>query len=190
MKIRQTARHFAWKKSLELPGVRAVAKRGLVKLHVKIFSKKADEAHREERTDHLDGFFDATMDMYLAALQAGYTEAEAREITHIVGTFDFYNHGWAEMMEFPPSELSDHYRRYASFFDDHGVSIDDPLGEFRPVDGIPDAPTTPDRLDEADFENAEAGYEDDVYVETEDGEVQRGDIDEPEDVEPVEQPKD
>ncbi|GAA0284978.1 DUF6149 family protein [Halobacterium noricense] len=188
VKLHQNAKHFASRKALELPGVRSVAKRGLVDLHVRIFSGKADEARREERRDHLEDFFDATMDMYLAALQEGYSEAEARETTHIVANFDFYNHGWAEMMEFPPSELTDHYERYAEFFDAHGISVDDPLGEFRPADGVAEAPATPERLDEADFEHAEGGYADDVYVETEDGEVQRGDVEEPDDVDPSKRP--
>ncbi|CQH59705.1 uncharacterized protein HHUB_3041 [Halobacterium hubeiense] len=188
MKLHQNAKHFASRKALELPGVRSVAKKGLVDLHVRIFSGKADEAHREQRRAHLEDFFDATMDMYLAALQAGYTEAEARETTHIVANFDFYNHGWAEMLEFPPEELTDHYERYEAFFDAHGISVDDPLGEFRPAGGIADAPATPERLDEADFEHAEGGYADDVYVETDDGEVQRGDIEEPEDVDPSKSP--
>ena len=188
MKLRQNVRHFASRKALELPGVRNVVRPKLVDLHVGIFGDKAPEADRPEREEHLEGFFDATMDMYLAALNEGYTEAEARETTHIVANFDFYNHGWAEMMEFPPAELSEHYERYADFFDRHGITIDDPLGEFRPEDGIPDAPTTPERLDDADFENADAGYEDDVYVETEDGDVQRGDVEEPEDVDAEDSP--
>ncbi|MFB6072104.1 MAG: DUF6149 family protein [Halobacterium sp.] len=188
MKISQNVRHFASRKALEIPGVRDVVRSKLVDLHTRIFLEKAPEADREARRDHLDGFFDATMDMYLAALQEGYTEAEARETTHIVATFDFYNHGWAEMMEFPPDELSEHYQRYADFFDRHSVSVDDPLGEFRPADGVPDAPTTPERLDDADFENADAGYEDDVYVETEDGDVKRGDVEEPDDVEADDSP--
>ena len=188
MKIRQNVRHFASRKALELPGLRDVVRPKLVDLHVRIFADKAPEAQRAEREDHLAGFFDATMDMYLTALQEGYTEASAREITHIVGTFDFYNHGWAEMMEFPSDELAAHYERYAGFFDAHGVSIDDPLGEFRPAGGIPDAPTTPEKLDEANFENAAAGYDDDVYVETEEGEVRRGDVEEPDDVDPDDSP--
>ena len=188
MKIRQNVRHFASRKALELPGVRSVARRGLVDLHVRIFLDKADEGHREARRAHLDDFFDATMDTYVAALDSGYSEAEAREITHVQANFDFYNHGWTEMMEFPPAELSDHYDRYRGFFDAHDVSVDSPLGEFRPVDGVADAPATPERLDEADFENAEGGYADDVYVETEDGDVQRGDVEEPEDVDPSKSP--
>jgi len=188
MKLRQNVRHFASKKALEVPGLRDVVNDKLVDLHTGIFLDKAPEARREERRDHLDGFFDATMDMYLAALQAGYPEAEAREMTHIVANFDFYNHGWAEMMEFPGDELSGHYDRYAGFFDEHGISVDDPLGEFRPVDGVPDAPATPEKLDDAAFENAAGGYEDDVYVETDDGDVQRGGVQEPNEVDPEDSP--
>jgi len=188
MKIRQNVRHFASRKALELPGLRDVVRPKLVDLHVRIFADKAPEDRREEREPRLEGFFDATMDMYLTALQEGYTEAEAREITHVVGTFDFYNHGWAEMMEFPPDELAAHYDRYASFFEAHGIDIDDPLGEFRPEGGIPEAPTTPEKLDDGEFENAAAGYSDDVYVETEDGEVKRGDVEEPEDVDADDSP--
>jgi hypothetical protein len=189
MKLRQNVRHFASKKALEVPGLRDVVNDKLVDLHTSVFLDKAPEARREERRDHLDGFFDATMDMYLAALRAGYPEAEAREMTHVVANFDFYNHGWAEMMEFPGGELGDHYDRYADFFDEHGVSVDDPLGEFRPADGVPDAPATPGKLEDAEFENAAAGFADDVYVETDDGTVERGGAgDEPEDVDPEDSP--
>jgi len=188
MKLRQNARHFASRKALELPGVRTVAKKGLVDLHTRIFIGKADEADRAERRDHLDSFFAATIDMYLAALQTDYSEAEAREITHIVANFDFYNHGWTEMMEFPADELDDHYDRYGEFFESHGVTIDDPLGEFEPADGIPDAPATPEKLDAGEFEHAEAGYADDVYVEDESGEVHAGPRDEPADVDPSDAP--
>jgi len=188
MKLRQNVRHFASRKALEVPGLRDVVHDKLVDLHTGIFLDRAPEAHRDEREPHLDGFFDATIDMYLAALQAGYPEAEAREITHVVANFDFYNHGWAEMMEFPGDELGEHYDRYAGFFDGHGVSVDDPLGEFRPADGIPDAPATPEKLDEAAFENADAGYEDDVYVETGEGDVERGGVAEPGEVDPEDSP--
>jgi hypothetical protein len=188
MKLRQNVRHFASKKALEVPGLRDVVSDKLVDLHTSVFLDKAPEDRREERREHLDGFFDATMDMYLAALQSGYPEAEAREITHIVANFDFYNHGWAEMMEFPADELAEHYDRYAGFFDDHAISIDDPLGEFRPADGVPDAPSTPGKLEDADFENAAGGYEDDVYVETEDGDLEQGGTDEPDDVDPEDSP--
>jgi len=30
------------------------------------------------------------MDVYVTALQAGFEEAQAREITHILANFDFY----------------------------------------------------------------------------------------------------
>jgi hypothetical protein len=180
MKIRQNVRHFAARKALEVPVVRDVVHDRLVDLHTRIFLGRADDEHREDRRAHLDAFFDGTIDMYLAALQAGYTEAEAREITHVVANFDFYNHGWTEMMEFPGDELDDHYERHREFFERHGVRIDDPLGEFAP-DSIPDAPATPEKLDDPDWEHAEGGYADDVYVEDTEGEIQRGDVDEPED---------
>lgn len=182
MKLRQNVRHFASRKALELPGIRTVTKRGLVDLHTRIFVGKADPAHAEERREHLDAFFDATMDSYLAALQEGAPEAEAREITHIQANFDFYNHGWTEMMEFPADELEQHYERYEAFFERHAISIADPLGEFAPSDGIPEAPSTPEKLEDPEHPHAEGGFADDVYVEGEDGEVRVGGGDEPADV--------
>ena len=171
MKIRQNIRHWAAKKALTTPVVGDVANDKLVDLHTSIFLNKADEDRREERRDHLDSFFDATMDTYVAALEAGFPEAEAREITHVQANFDFFNHGWTEMMEIPGDELEAHYRRYESFFGDHGITIDDPLGAFRPPEGIVEAPETPEKLDEPEYENALAGFADDVYVETDDGET-------------------
>ena len=50
----------------------------LVDLYTRIFLDRADEAHREERRARLEAFFDASIDCYVAALQAGYPEAEAR----------------------------------------------------------------------------------------------------------------
>jgi hypothetical protein len=188
MKIRQSIRHFATKQALQIPGLRAATTRALVSLHTRVFLERADPEHRDERRDHLDGLFAATTAMYLAALQDGYDEATAREITHIVANFDFYNHGWTEMMEFPGSELDTHYERYRSFFEAHGVAIDNPLGTFLPPGGLPEAPATPERLDEAAYESAEGGYADDVYVEAEDGEVRKGGGDEPEDVDPSRAP--
>ncbi|MFB6151544.1 MAG: DUF6149 family protein, partial [Haloarculaceae archaeon] len=105
-----------------------------------------------------------------------------REITHVQANFDFYNHGWTEMMEFPADELEDHYERYREFFADHGITIDDPLGEFAPADGLPAAPSTPGKLDDPEHPHAEGGFADDVYVETEDGEVVVGGTEEPDDV--------
>ncbi|WP_207587004.1 DUF6149 family protein [Halomontanus rarus] len=181
MKIRQNARHFASRKALETPVVRSVAVSGLVRLHTKIFLGKADPDHADARKDHLDAFFECTMDTYLEALRAGYSEAEAREITHVQANFDFYNHGWTEMMEFPGDELEDHYERYEEFFTTWGITIDDPLGEFRNRE-IPEAPSTPEKLENPDHPHAEGGFADDVYVENEDGELVVGGQSEPADV--------
>ncbi|MFC7212806.1 DUF6149 family protein [Saliphagus sp. GCM10025334] len=182
MKLRQNARHFASRKALETPVVRSLAISGLVRLHTKIFLGKADPARADERKAHLDGLFEATMDSYLEALRAGYSEAEAREITHIQANFDFYNHGWTEMMEFPADELEDHYDRYHDFFATWGITIDRPLGEFRPDGGLPEAPSTPERLENPEHPHAEGGFADDVYVENEDGELVVGGQDDPENV--------
>ena len=189
MKIRQNVRHWAAKKALTAPVIGDIANDKLVDLHTGIFLDKADEARREERREHLDEFFDATMDTYVAALRAGFTEAQAREITHVQANFDFFVHGWTEMMEIPGDELEAHYRRYEEFFVEHAITIDDPLGEFRPADGIADAPATPESLEQPEYENAIAGFADDVYVETADGETLVGDgTDEPDDVDPTEAP--
>jgi hypothetical protein len=181
MKIKQSLRHWAAKKALTTPVVGSYATEKLVDLHTRIFLEKAEEDHREERRAHLDAFFDATMDTYVAALHSGYSEAEAREITHIQANFDFVVHGWTEMMEIPADELEAHFRRYEEFFTDHGITIDDPLGDFRPADGIPEAPATPERLANPEYENAIAGFADDVYVERE-GVVTVGGGNEPADV--------
>jgi hypothetical protein len=182
MKLKQNVRHFAAKQALTMPVVGTLANDGLVRLHTRIFTGKADPAHTAEREDHLDGFFDATMDTYVAALEAGFTEAEARELTHIQGNFDFYNHGWTEMMEFPADELTEHYDRHRDFFETYDITIDDPLGTFAPAGGIPEAPSTPEKLDDPDHPHAERGFADDVYVEGSDGEVQVGGTEEPDDV--------
>ncbi|WP_440007465.1 DUF6149 family protein [Halomicrococcus sp. SG-WS-1] len=182
MKIRQNVRHWASKKALELPVVGDVVNDKLVDMHTDIFLERADEDHREERREHLDAFFDATMDTYLAALQEGAPEAEAREMTHVQANFDFYNHGWTEMMEFPGDELDEHYERYETFFERHGITIADPLGEFEPAGGVPDAPSTPEKLDDPEHPYAEGGFADDVYVEGDDGELRVGGQEEPADV--------
>ena len=182
MKLRQNARHFASRKALETPVVRSVAKSGLVRLHTKIFTGKADPERADEREAHLDALFGATVDTYLRALQDGYSEAEAREITHIQANFDFYNHGWTEMMEFPADEVETHYERYEDFFETWDITIDDPLGQFSPPGGLPEAPSTPEKLDDPEHPHAEGGFADDVYVETEDGELVVGGQDDPEDV--------
>ena len=189
MKLVQNPRHWASKKALTTPGVRSVANYALVKMHTKIFLGKADENHREERRAHLDSFFDATMDSYVAALESGYTEAEAREITHIQANFDFFNHGWTEMMEIPAEEFEEHFRRYETFFKRYGISVDDPLGEFTPSEGVSAAPKTPENRDQPAYENAIAGFADDVYVQDETGTVQAGGgADEPAGVDPTDAP--
>jgi len=186
MKIRQNVKHFAFKQALTAPVLGDVAREKLVDLHTRVFLDKAEEAHREERRDHLDDFFAATMDTYVAALEAGYEEAEAREITHIQANFDFFNHGWTEMMEFPSDELGEHHDRYESFFERHDIGVDDPLGAFAPAEGVADAPSTPEQLDDPEHPYAAGGFADDVYVETDDGEVVVGGQDEPADVDPEE----
>jgi hypothetical protein len=178
MKIRQNIRHFAAKKALTMPVVGDVATERLVDMHVRIFGEKADPAHREEREAHLEAFFRCAFDAYVRALEEGFSEAEAREITHVLSNFDFYNHGWTEMMEFPTDELEAHYERYRDFFERYGIDIADPLGEFRTRD-VPDAPSTPERLEDPVHPHAEGGFADDVYVEDESGEVRAGGRDEP-----------
>jgi hypothetical protein len=188
MKIRQNVRHWAAKQALTAPVVSGYVNDKLVNIHTGVFLDRAEEAHREERRAHLDDFFDATMDTYVAALEDGYPEAEAREITHAQANFDFYNHGWTEMMEFPSDELEDHYERYGKFFEAYDITIDDPLGVFRPADGIADAPSTPEKLDDPEHPHAEGGFADDVYVETGDGEVIVGGGQEPDEVDVAEAP--
>jgi hypothetical protein len=189
MKIRQTVRHWAMKQALSVPILGDVTHDKLVDLHVSIFIDYAHEAHREDRRVHLEDLFDATVDAYLAALSAGYPEAEAREITHVQANFDFYNHGWTEMMEFPADELEAHYDRYREFFEAHGITIDAPLGGFRPATGVAAAPSTPEKLDDPEHPHAEGGFADDVYVEGPDGEVRAGGTgDQPAAVSPTDAP--
>jgi hypothetical protein len=182
MKVRQTVRHFAARKALELPVVGPRVHDKLVDLHTRVFLGWADPDRREERREHLEAFFDASTTVYLTALQEGYTEAQAREITHVIGTFDFYEHGWTEMMEFPAEEVDAHYERYREFFEAHDITVEDPLGEFGPEGGLPEAPATPEKLEDPEYPHAEGGFADDVYTEDETGDVRPGDRDEPEDV--------
>lgn len=186
MKIRQNIRHWAAKKALTSPVIGGFVREKLVDLHTRIFLGRADEDYADERREHLDAFFECTMDTYVEALNRGYTEAEAREITHIQANFDFFNHGWTEMMEFPVDEITAHYDRYEEFFDTYGITIDDPLGEFR-MREIPSAPATPHRLDEPTHPHAEGGFADDVYVEH-DGDLIVGGSPEPDDVDVREAP--
>ncbi|MFB6301339.1 MAG: DUF6149 family protein [Haloferacaceae archaeon] len=187
MKLRQNARHWAAKKALTTPVLGPRVNDWLVDLHTRVFLDRAPEDRRAERRDHLEAFFDATMDTYVAALEAGYPEAKAREITHVQANFDFYTHGWTEMMEFPVDEVDDHYERYREFFERHDITVEDPLGDFR-TRPVPDAPATPENLDDAETPHAVGGYADDAYAEDEAGEVHVGGTDEPEDVDPTDAP--
>lgn len=188
MKIRQNARHWATKKALELPVVGGYTHKKLVSLHIRIFLGRADSAHEDERREHLEDLFDATVDTYLAGLQDGLSEAEAREITHVQANFDFYNHGWTEMMGFPADEIEPHYDRHRDFFEKYDITVEDPLGAFYPSGGIADAPSTPEKLDTPEHPHAEGGFADDVYVETDDGDVVVGGRDEPEEVDTADAP--
>jgi len=188
MKLRQNARHWAFKAALTAPIVGGFTRGKLVDMHTGIFLDKADPDRQEERREHLDVLFDATTDTYLAALDAGFPEAEAREITHVQANFDFYNHGWTEMMEIPIDELEPHYERYEAFFEQYEIRIDDPLGTFAPPNGLPDAPATPEKLDDPEHPHAEGGFADDAYVETEDGDLVVGGQDQPADVSPGDAP--
>ena len=180
MKLRQNVRHFAAKQALTMPVVGEMVREKLVDLHVDVFGSKAADGRREEREPRLEAFFDHTFDTYVDALDEGFSEAEACEITHIQANFEFYNHGWTEMMEFPADELEDHYERYADFFERKGITIADPLGEYG--GDLPDAPSTPGRLDALVHPHAEGGFADDVYVEDDEGNLVVGGRDDPNDV--------
>ena len=175
MKVRQTASHLAARAALELPIVGPRVRAKLVALHTRVFLERADEARREERRAHLDAFFDATMDVYLAALAWGYPEATAREITHILANAQFATLGWTEMMEFPLDELDTNLARYGPFFAAHAITPLRPLGDHTPAEGLPAAPATPERLADPTHPHAEVGFGDDVYVEDARGKLQRGD---------------
>ena len=181
MKIRQNVRHWAARRALTTPVIGDAVRGKLVDLHTRVFLRKADPDRAEERREHLDALFEYTIDAYVAALEEGYSEARAREITHVQANFDFFNHGWTEMMEFPADEIETHYDRYRAFFEEYGITIDDPLGAFG-NGALPAAPSTPEKLEGAEHPHAEGGFADDVYVETADGEVVVGGADEPEDV--------
>lgn len=174
MKIHQTLRHFAAKTALETPLVRDKVKAKLTELHTRVFLERAEPEDREARRAHLDAFFEASIDVYLQALREGYTEAGAREITHILANAHFANQGWVEMMEIPPDEVPGHLDRYAVFLGSYGLTADKPLGDFTPEGGLPPAPSTPEKLEEGQADHAEPGYGDDLYVEDREGELRKG----------------
>ncbi|MFB6269737.1 MAG: DUF6149 family protein [Halobacterium sp.] len=163
MRLYQTWKNYAAQLALGVPVVDALVRRWLVRLHTEVFVDLSAQ-DGDARRPHLRALFDASVDAYERALTEGYPEAEARELTHIQGTLDFYNHGWAELMEFPPDEIDAHWARYQGFFDRHDCTHDRPLGEFAPYGGLPPAPETPAALEDATFPFAERGLADDVYV--------------------------
>jgi len=80
-------------------------------------------------------------------------------------------------MELLINKRTAYRERYADFYDRHGCSPDDPLSEFAPEGGLPEAPTTPDRPDD-DQPMAAPDLADGVYVVSDAVEV-RLDVDAP-----------
>lgn len=163
MRIFQTWRDYLAQTLLvgDPPVLGRLARRWIVNLHVDTYVEfsERDAAAREP---HFRALFDTAVDVYVRASKEGYPEAQAREITHVQGTWDFIDHGWGELVEFPPAEADAYYDRYREFYDRYGCSPDDPFGEFAPPGGLPAAPET-DRL-ERPYPLAEPGLADDVYV--------------------------
>ncbi|GAA0645839.1 DUF6149 family protein [Salarchaeum japonicum] len=174
MRLYQTPKNYVAQVVLErdIPLLTDAMRSWLVSLHADFFVE-ASETDGEARRAHLDALFDATIDAYLRALDEGYPEAEAREITHVMAAWDFQNQGWGELLEFPPDERREYYEKYSEFFDAHDANPENPLGEFAPPTGLPYAPTTPERLD-GEFPFAEPGLVDDIYVHAPDDEVHLG----------------
>ena len=173
MKISQRRHHWVAKRALTTPGIRRVAERRLVSLHVDVFTDRSAPGHADERRAHLRALFDRLIEAYRTALESGYPEASARELVHIMANMDFYEHGWTELMEIPGEELDTHRERRHTFFERHDITSATPLGEFR-GEPLPEAPATPERLAAPAYPNAEPGYADAVYVEEADGEVRVG----------------
>lgn len=167
MRLVQTWKDYVAQVVLEadLPAVTPLFRRRLVAIHTDFFVERS-ERDGEARREHLRAVFDAVIDVYLRALAEGYPEAQAREITHIQVSWDFLAHGWADLAEFPAGEREAYYERYAGFYDRHGCSPAEPLGEFAPDGGLPEAPATPDRL-EGEYPLAAPGLTDGVYVPSE-----------------------
>ena len=171
MRLYQTWRNYAAQVLLErhIPVVTPRVRSWLVDLHADFFTEHSQQ-DAAARRPLFEALFDSVIDAYLEALQEGYPESQAREITHIQGSWTFVQHGWGELLEFPPEEATAYYERYEDFFDRHGCSPEEPLGEFAPAGGLPDAPATPDRLN-GDYPFAEPGLADGVYVVAEKSEV-------------------
>ncbi|QKY21191.1 hypothetical protein B4589_012700 [Halolamina sp. CBA1230] len=171
MRLHQSWRNYAAQVLLELdiPLVTDWVRSWLVDLHTDFFVEHS-ERDAEARRPLFEALFDATIDVYREALREGYPEAQAREITHIQGSWTFIQQGWGELVEFPPEEADAYYERYEDFFDRHGCSPENPLGEFAPPSGLPDTPETPGRLN-GDYPFAVPNLTDGVYVVDEKTEV-------------------
>ncbi|WP_435095782.1 DUF6149 family protein [Halarchaeum sp. P4] len=163
MRLYQTWRNYAAQLALGTP-LESFVRSWLVDLHTDFFVE-ASERDAAARERHLRAVFETSVDVYERALAEGYPESHAREITHIQGAFDFTNHGWGELLEFPPEERDAYYEKYRDFFERHDCTLADPFGEFAPDEGLPAAPETPDRL-EGELPFAEAGYVDGIYLHT------------------------
>lgn len=171
MRLYQSWRNYASQVLLErdLPLVSDWVRSWLVDLHTDFFVEHSEQ-DGEARRPLFSALFDSAIDAYLEALREGYPEAQAREIAHIQGSWTFSNHGWGELIEFPPEEATAYAERYEAFFDRHDCSPEAPFGEFAPAGGLPGAPKTPERLN-GDYPFAEPGLADGVYVVDEKTEV-------------------
>lgn len=146
----------------EPPVLSRLLRRRLVTYHTDFYVEQS-ERDADARRPRFRATFEAALDAYVRATEEGYPEAQAREITHTMATWDFLNHGWGELIEFPPEEATAYYERYRGFYDRHGCSPESPFGEFAPDDGLPSTPETPDRLN-GDYPLAEPGLAGEVYV--------------------------
>ena len=162
------------KRVLSTSGLRDMAERRLVSLHVDVFTDRSPADRTEERRAYLEALFDVLIDAYRAGLETGATEARARERVHVMANLCFWQRGWTECMEFPADEITSHLDRHEAFFDAHDVTPETPLGTFEP-DTLPDAPATPEKRINPTFPNADPGFADGVYVEDADGTVHPAD---------------
>lgn len=167
MRLHQTWKNYLAQFLVErrIPVLSRVAIDRLVALHVDFFAERS-RGDGEGRRPHLRALFDAAIAVYRRALAEGFPEAEAREITHIQASWDFQNHGWGELIEFPPQEREAYFERYRDFYERHDCSPDDPLGAFAPAGGLPAAPETPERMS-GDYPLAVPGLTDDIYLDAE-----------------------
>lgn len=171
MRILQTWRDYAAQVVLlsDLPVVPTYVRGKLVDLHTERYLEfsERDAAEREPR---LRAVFASAVDAYVRASKEGYPEIQAREITHIMGNWEFIRQGWGELIEFPPRERETYYDRYSGFYDRHGCRPASPFGEFLPPGGFPPAPSTPGRLN-GEYPLSEPGLGNEVYAIAEDLDV-------------------